>query len=541
MMDSKPNGNTAPERLTRPGNTAPERLTRPGNTAPQRATRPAGTGPPGPKKPAAPGPKKRPPGPKKFSWKPILGTLVAVVIIWQLSHVLTQHQGKTNAGASQNSTSGPVAPTAPPTPTPTVTLGGHAVAAGGGPVIVLNPGLVAPGGYVEVEGSGFDPATTVSVWLKSGKAGKGGTSTLVAHGKTAKWGILSTGFHMPSSVNMSNAIVVAQEAGGKKTATATLSAPGGVGTASIIGKAAGKPGSMVTVNATGFGPGEPVNVYWGRVSGTPAAQLTANSSGDIRDQLKVGIAPVGPTTLVLVGQRTKTTATAPYLMLGLYPSTAAHPWAMRAGHSMTFTGSGFAPSEQILIFLNSNRGVPALTTTASSQGGFSVSFVVPFGLKGVQHLTAMGNQSRASVTSGFTVLPYDPSAQASTYGALPGTTVSFYAKGFSANEVVEVFTGGGEGKGTLVTAFRVNAEGSASAQGSYVVPSGVGPALIFTLVGQQSGGTATAKISVSGANGGASVPPQKPYVLPPSLGGKPSPAPSHSGGSGSQSGKTSSP
>ncbi len=338
---------------------------------------------------------------------------------------------------------------------------------------------------------------------------------------------------------MTNASVVAQQAGGGKTATASLASPGGVGTASIVGKAAGRPGSVVTVNATGFGPGETVNVYWGRVSGTPATTLIANTSGGVRSTVKVGIAPVGPTTLVLVGQRTKTTATAPYLMLGLYPSTTAHPWAIRAGHSMTFTGSGYAPSEQVLIYLNANRGVPALTPTANSYGDFSVSFVVPFGLKGVQHLTAIGDQSRAGVTSAFTVLPYMPSAQASTYGALPGTTVSFYAKGFAANEVVEVFTGGGDGKGTLITAFRVNAQGAASAQGSYVVPSGVGPAVIFTLVGQQSGGTATAKISVSASNGGTTVPPQKPYVLPPSLGGKPTPAPSHSGST--PSGKASSP
>jgi len=527
MMDSKPNGNTAPERPTRPSSTAPDRI-----------TRPVGTGPPGPKKPGGPGQKKSgPPGRKKFSWKPFLGAVIAIVVIWQLVHVLTDHPAKTaNVGAS-SSASGPVAPSAAPTPTPTVTLGGHAVADGSGPVIILNPGLVAPGGYVEVSGSGFSPKVAVTVWLRSG--GKSTSSQVVAHGYTGKWGTLSAGFKMPTTVNTSNATVVAQEAGIGKMATASLTAPGGVGTASIIGKAAGKPGSFVTVSATGFGAGEPVNVYWGRVSGTPAATLTANSSGDIRSSIRVGVAPVGPTTLVLVGQHTKTTATAPYLMLGLYPSTTPHPWAIRAGHSMTFTGSGFAPNEQVLIYLNSNRGVPALTPTADAQGDFSVSFVVPFGLKGVQHLTSVGNQSRAGITSAFTVLPYMPSAQASTYGALPGTTVSFYAKGFAANEVVEVFTGGGNGKGTLVTAFRVNAEGEASAQGSYVVPSGVGPAVIFTLVGQQSGGTATAKISVSASNGGTTVPPQKPYVLPPSLGGKPAPAPSHS--AGGPSGKASNP
>jgi hypothetical protein len=490
MMDGKTNGYTALERDTRSG---------------------GGAGPP---------------GRKKFNWKAVIGVAVAIVIVWQLAHVLTENSGKP---AAASHSSGPAAPSVAPTPTPTVTLGGHPVAAGSGPAIVLNPGLVAPGGWVEVEGSGFDPGAAVTVWLKTGgKSAKSANSIVVAHGKTAKFGVLSVGFHMPASVNTSSASVVAQEAGGLKTATASLAAPGGVGTASIIGKAAGKPGSIVTVNATGFGAGEQVNVYWGRTSGTPAATVTADAAGDIRTPIKVGIAPVGPTTLVLVGQRTKTTATAPYLMLGLYPMAVPHPYALRAGHSMTFTGSGFAPNEQVLIFLNANRGVPALTETANGQGSFSVNFVVPFGLKGKQQLTAMGDESRATATTGFTVEPYLPSAQASTYGALPGTTVSFYGKGFAANEVVLVYANTVHGR-QLVTAFRVNQQGSAAGAGSYVIPNGVGPQLIFTLVGQTSGGTANVKFAVQNAGGAApSVPPQPPYVLPPSLGGKPTPAPSHS-------------
>jgi hypothetical protein len=315
-----------------------------------------------------------------------------------------------------------------------------------------------------------------------------------------------------------------------------------MGTAKIVGKAAGKPGDHITVTAKGFGPGEKVNVFWGRVSGTPAATLTADSSGSISSaSVRVGIAPVGPTTLVLVGTRTHTTATVPYTMIGLYPTTISRPYAVKAGKSITFRGNGFAPGEPVLIFLNASGGVPALTAHADSSGGFSVSFVVPFGLKGSQRLIAVGELSRASVSSGFIILPYTPTAQASTYSALPGTTVSFYAKGYAANEVVLVYLGGNRGHGgQLVTAFRVDSRGSASAAGSYIVPSGVGPSVSFSLVGQETGGTARAKLSVGAGPQGATVAPQPRYTLPPSLGGKapathsasPSKSPS---GSGSQS------
>jgi hypothetical protein len=203
-------------------------------------------------------------------------------------------------------------------------------------------------------------------------------------------------------------------------------------------------------------------------------------------------------------------------MLGLYPSVTMHPWAARAGKPVIFTGSGFAPNEPILIYLDATRGTPALTATASSNGTFSVGFVIPFGLKGSQRLTAIGSQSRTSVSVNLDILPYNPSAQASTYDALPGTSLTFYANGFAPNEVVLVYTH----DGGLVSAFRVNGKGSAADQGHYIVPSGVGPALIFTLVGKKSGDVAHAKVSVGAAPQGVTVPTQPPYVLPPSLGGK---------------------
>ena len=470
-----------------------------------------------------------PRGPRrsKLNWKSILGAAIALFLAWQVFHAISQSTSKTPS-ASHSAPASSAVPTPAATPTPTVTLGGHRVAATSGPSIVLDPGLVAPGGQVGVDGSGFTPKTSVVVWLRPPHSSKGGT--VVARGETARDGTFVAGFKMPSTGSGNGGSVVAEDASDGKTATASLVTAGGVATAKIVGKDAGHPGSHVTVSATGFGPGETVDVFWGRVSGTPAATLTASSSGGISSaSIAVGVAPVGNTTLVLIGQRTHTTATVPYIMLGLYPSSAMHPYAIRAGGSVTFTGTGFAPSEQVLIYLNGSGGVPALTTTASSNGGFSVNFAIPFGLKGRQSLTAIGNESRASARNGFLVLPYMPSVQASTYGALPGTTISFYAKGFAANEVVLVYT-----DGNLVTAFRVNSQGSASAAGSYVVPSGVANGIYFKLVGQKSGGTATTKLGIE-PGGSATVPPQHPYVLPPSLGGKPAPKPSSSSSSGSSS------
>ena len=471
--------------------------------------------------------------PGKSKWKPALAGLVAVAVLYEGVHAFTGHGGKAVKASSSSPSASATSAIPRPSPSARVTLGGHSVAAAGQPILLLNPGLVAPGGQVSVQGSGFDPGSTVVVRLLAKRSGRGSE---VAMGKINKTGSLYTQFTMPSSAGGSGTTVVAQEQGSGKSATAQLVSPAGAASASIVGKAAGQPGDTVTVSATGFGPGETVNVYWGRMNGTPAATLTADGSGSIsRASVKVGVAPVGPTTLVLVGTKTQATATAPYQMLGLYPSTTPHPYAVQAGKTMTYTGSGFAPGEQVLIYFNASGGTPALSVQANSGGSFSTSFVVPFGLTGRQTLTAIGAESRAAVTTGFSVLPYSPSAQVSTYGAMPGTTVSFYASGFAAGEVVEVYLGRGQGNsGQLVSAFRVDGRGNAAAAGKYVIPNGTGPALYFTMVGQQSGGTATAKVSVTAPAQPVNVPSQPPYTLPPSLGGTASAQPSADQPSASQ-------
>ena len=296
---------------------------------------------------------------RKIGWKQLIAVAVGVVIIWQVGKAVSQTGKSAKAAASTTSSAAPTfVPTSRATPRPTVTLGGHAVSASGGPVILVNPGLVAPGGVVNVQGSGFDPSVSVAVWLRPPRSN---TGTLVARGMTSKYGTLNTGFTMPASTG-ATATLVAQEAGGTKTAIAQIVTPIGVGHVVIDGKSAGKPGDSVTVSASGFGPDEKVDVFWGRVAGTPAATLTADGSGSISEaSVPVGVAPTGSTTLVLVGEKTKTTATAPYQMLGLYPLITPHPYAVQPGHSDTLSGSGFAPDEQVLVYLNAVSGTPALT------------------------------------------------------------------------------------------------------------------------------------------------------------------------------------
>jgi hypothetical protein len=308
---------------------------------------------------------------------------------------------------------------------------------------------------------------------------------------------------MPEKTSSKSATVVAQQRGGDKVAEAKLVSRGGVGSVKI-NKAAGRPGDSVSLSVRGFSPGEAIGVHWGRASGTPVATLHADGSGGIgRADVKVGVAPTGTGTLVLVGKKSKTTATAPFEMMGLYPTVKSSPYALKSGERLSLSAKKFAPNERVLFYINAAGGVPAFTANADANGSVGVvAFQVPFGLKGEQNLTAIGDETRAVVRAGFQVLPYTPAAEPSTFGGKAGTTLSFYVSGFAPNEKVTIYAGGTDGGGgKKISTFQVDAKGAAEGAGSYKITDADQNGVAFRLVGEKSEATAEAGVNSSQKQG----------------------------------------
>jgi hypothetical protein len=387
-----------------------------------------------------------------------------------------------------------------------------------GTVLTLNPALAQPGATVGVNGIGFDALSTVDLSL-SVEGVKGSTS--LGSVKVDRDGGLSVDVTMPQQLSGGTAVVTAQQRGSDNVATAEAMGASGIGFVELgEGQQSGGPGDVISLSARGFSPGETINVYWGRASGRPATTLDADASGSVGEaSVRVGTGAVGNATIVLVGASSGTTATAPFFVLGLYPTATATPFAVKAREVLNVSGSGFAPDERVLVYINASTGAPLMTAKADAQGNVGgASFEVPYGLKGSQSLVMVGELSRASVSSGFEILPYTPTSQPSTYGGSPGTTFSFYATGFGPEEVVEVYLGRDKGNsGELVSAFRVDEQGDASAAGSYMIQPGQQGKLTFTLVGRQSGGQTSATVSVTPASGSVELAPQPKYTLPPHL------------------------
>ncbi|MGW0821025.1 hypothetical protein [Streptomyces sp. NPDC002845] len=427
---------------------------------------------------------------------------IALVVVGSLVQVIARSGGFGGALSTTGDNPGKKSATREiekPKKPKTVDLGKRKIPRESGPIIVVNPGLVTPGGKATIEGAGFDAKSTVDLLLKTSakqSEGKG-----IATAKTDKSGTINTQITVPQNVSK-GAILVAQQRNADNVAEAELIAGGVVGSVKI-NKAVGKPGDSVSLNIRGFGAGERIDVFWGRVGGTPDATLTADGSGGIgRADVKVGVAPTGTSTLILVGKKSKTTATASFQILGLYPSLKSSPYALKAGQQISVSAGGFAPEERVLFYINSASGVPAFASNADANGNVgSVAFEVPFGLEGEQNITAIGDRTRAVVRAGFQVTPYTPSAEPSTYSGRAGTSVSFYVEGFAANETVTLYAGGEDGGEKKITTFQVDAKGVAEAVGSYQITTADEGGVAFKLVGSKSGGEAKAGVNAAEQDG----------------------------------------
>jgi len=442
-------------------------------------------------------------------WKRAVVTAVVLVVAFSLGKSMVP--ALTGGGSGSKSTKD-TPPSQVASPPAMADVGGVRVPGTGGALLMLNPGLVRPGSTVQVLGSGFDPRSTVDI-----RVGRNGPAA-TAHAD--KGGYLSATLPFPARAGGGGRTeVVAKQRGGAKSASAVAIVAQGVGSATLSAMV-GRPGDTVGVTAHGFAPNETVAVYWGRTTGDPDETLQADSGGSLsRAPVRVGVAPVGVSSLFLVGRTSGISAGVPFQVIGLYPSIAVKPYAVKAQQPISFSGKGFAPGERVLVYLNSVGGQPLMAVPSSQNGTFSgAGLTVPYALTGQQSLVFIGEQSRATAKTGFTVLPYMPSGRPSVYGGLPGTSLSFYAQGFAPNEAVHVYAGRTKGSaGTLVAAFRVDGSGRAAAAGQYTIPGDAPDQLTFAMVGMRSNGTATATIKVDHSGGPVNIPPAPPYHLPKDL------------------------
>ena len=413
-------------------------------------------------------------------------------------------------GNSENQTPPPVASS----PTPVVKV---SPITGGQPFIFLNPGVVKQDAPINVVGSDFDPQATIDFLVKQKEADPGKEVAYVQTDQTGSFA--GVNITLPDSQPFGNFIIRARERGGNRTAE-SMGVLQNLGSASVkLSALVGRVGDMVVVSAKGFASREQINVYWNSMGADPVAVLQADGGGGIgQAPLQVPFGAVGNNTFFFEGVKSQTPVAAPFILLNRYPVVKPSSYSIRADNMLSFSGKDFGPNELVVVYLGQPGGQPLATVQTDAKGAFTnaAGFLIPFSLKGKQTAYFVGSQSRAPTTIAFTVAPYAPSVQPSTYGGSPGTSISFYATGFARNEVVHVYVGAAANNpGNMVSCFKSDAQGNAGAAGSYMIPGDaqVGK-LVFTLTGNKSGAVATATLQVSAPLTPVQVPAQPPFTCP---------------------------
>jgi LysM repeat protein len=408
----------------------------------------------------------------------------------------------------------PAAKPTGPTPTPVVVqIQGTAVSIQAKPLLLLNPSTVRQGSSVGVAGSGFDPGGVVDIYVKQQVDDSVDPLTFVQVDKSGGFGGVS--FNVPDTLPRGNFIVEADQRESDNVARATAVVAGGSPQVKL-GTQAAKSGDMVQLSAAGFAPDEDVNVYWNDLSSEVIGTLQADEKGGVRQgAVRVPFGAVGNNGFIFVGQQSQSPVTVPFQMLNLYPNVDLSSYAIKPDNVLSFSGKDFGPGENVTVYLNNPDSPPLTTIQTDDTGGFTNAggFLVPFGLQGKQTLIFIGTASKAPTTASFDTLPYTPSAQPSTYGGRPGTTLTFYAIGFARNEIVHALINRTQDdRGTEVTCFRTDGQGNAASGGSYVVPGDAPPGqLVFSLLGSRSQSVATAALEVIASDVPVQVPPQAPF------------------------------
>jgi hypothetical protein len=257
------------------------------------------------------------------------------------------------------------------------------------------------------------------------------------------------------------------------------------------------PGSTVTVNGTGFAPGETVNFI---LEGTTAGSVTANSSGSFTGASFV-VPNVSIGTHLLHGTGAASGADAIYYFYvgGFYPSSYPSTYYLLPGEQISFGGSGFGAGETVNVYFESDS-TPDASLVANNAGEFTNAgtFTIPLSTSGgIKTFRLKGATTGVEASPiMITVGEFNALVNPSGFWIAPGGTLEFSGTGFASGETIQLFLGSST---TPLTTFSASAAGTFENVGDTVIPySFAGMEKVFRLRGTLSGTEDEVSIMVGG-------------------------------------------
>jgi hypothetical protein len=163
------------------------------------------------------------------------------------------------------------------------------------------------------------------------------------------------------------------------------------------------PGQVVGFTGNGFIPGEIVTVSLG-ASSAPLVRTTVTAEGEVSGHLTIPKIHAGTYTLTLRGKTSQMPASVGFNVQQFTPWVVLDRYTLAPGEREGFSAHGFAPGEQVLVYLNSLHGTPVLQLKADTAGQLVMQDTwSPGGASGNNALTFVGQWSKATTTVDFTV------------------------------------------------------------------------------------------------------------------------------------------
>jgi hypothetical protein len=220
-----------------------------------------------------------------------------------------------------------------------------------------------PASPISFSGSGFIANEKVSISLGNTVIG---TSTVSAKG------VLATDSYVLPFGKTAVYTVTGLTSGGSATMTITLAQfYAGIQLNNYYGNG----GSLVTVTGGGFAPNE--NVVVAGIVGTTSTNLgsaLADAKGSFSFLTKVPYSPAGNITISAVGGLSQASATTGFTVAQVYNSIGLSNYAVPAGKTATFIGSGYLANEPVVV--TSVRGGIKYTMYADNNGNLNDSGLV---------------------------------------------------------------------------------------------------------------------------------------------------------------------
>lgn len=362
-----------------------------------------------------------------------------------------------------------------------------------------------PGVNLQVSGGGWTTGDVLNFFFGSS------ASSIVGHTTVGAGGSFTTPLLVPANTPQGSLSIIGVDASTHEqasnayyvtplTPSITVTSPSHV------------PFANVTVVGSGFAPLEHVTIS---LAGAVVHATTDMSGSFTGVSLAVPQVASGLYVVHAVGDSSGATSVdyLNYFWIDtFYPSVSPSSYYLVPGSTLSFTGSGFAPNETIVVTQTGKSG-PLSSFAASADGSFinAGGFTLPASLHGqTVNFTLTGGQSHVSASTGMTVGDFYPYASPSSYYLTPGLSLSFSGGGFAAGEVVHVYL---LGSATSVSTFTTTATGSFLSAGSVTAPfSAAGSSATYRLVGASSGAETTASTAVGQFY--PSISPSVYYVVP---------------------------